>query len=277
MSFPPVPAAAKLPVPIGTPAVGEIPQVSQVSPLELEWAGSSGSGTVTSVTAADPSIVVTGTDTVDPEIATATLDVIAAEHPPAENWSNNGKKITSQANGTASTDSAAYGQTLAGGNLAPLTTEGDLLIANATPAPARLAVGTPGQSLGVAAGVPAWLVALQLQATTNATGLTGYALVNGTGNIITWTTPNDGNMHRAFIVSTIHVSSTQTGGQIHLAFTSPDGSAGAVTINAGGGGSGSVSSAIETVLIAPNTTVTISQSSAQTGGAATLFAEIWGS
>ena len=109
MSFPPVPAAAKLPKPSGTPTVGEVPQVSQVSPLELEWAAG-GTGTVTSVTATDTSIVVSGTDTVAPTIATGTLDVIATQHPPAANWSNNSKKITSLANGAAASDAMAFGQ-----------------------------------------------------------------------------------------------------------------------------------------------------------------------
>ena len=68
-----------------------------------------GGGTVDSVTAADTSIVVSGTAT-DPEIATATLDVIATDHPPAAAWSNNAKKITGLANGSASTDAAAFGQ-----------------------------------------------------------------------------------------------------------------------------------------------------------------------
>ena len=68
-----------------------------------------GSGTVTSVTAADTSIVVAGTAT-DPTIATATLDVIATDHPPAAAWSNNAKKITSLANGAAAQDAAAFGQ-----------------------------------------------------------------------------------------------------------------------------------------------------------------------
>jgi hypothetical protein len=53
-----------------------------------------GSGTVTSVTATDPSIVVSGTDTVAPTIATGTLDVVAAQHPPAASWSNNDQAIT---------------------------------------------------------------------------------------------------------------------------------------------------------------------------------------
>jgi hypothetical protein len=160
VSFPPVPASAKLPRPAGTPSAGDVPEVSQVSPLELEWApngGGGGSGTVTSVTAADPSIVVSGTGTVAPELATGTLDVIASEHPPAASWSNNSKKITSVANGSGAQDAAAFGQTLGGGDLAPLTTEGDMLYANATPAPARLPIGTAPQVLGISAGVPAWV------------------------------------------------------------------------------------------------------------------------
>ncbi len=70
---------------------------------------SGGSGTVTSVTAADTSVVVAGTAT-DPTIRTNTLDVIATDHPAAANWSNNSKKITSLANGSAAQDAAAFGQ-----------------------------------------------------------------------------------------------------------------------------------------------------------------------
>jgi hypothetical protein len=72
--------------------------------------GGGGSGTVTSVTATDTSIVVSGTTTVAPTIATGTLDVIATQHAPAADWSNNSHKITSLANGSASTDAAALGQ-----------------------------------------------------------------------------------------------------------------------------------------------------------------------
>jgi hypothetical protein len=42
MSYPPVPAAAKLPQPAGTPSDGDVAVVSQVSPLELEWSATSG-------------------------------------------------------------------------------------------------------------------------------------------------------------------------------------------------------------------------------------------
>lgn len=71
--------------------------------------GGGGAGTVTSVTAADTSIVVAGTAAA-PTIATATLDVIAADHPPVAAVGMNAQKITSQAPGTASTDGASFGQ-----------------------------------------------------------------------------------------------------------------------------------------------------------------------
>lgn len=69
-----------------------------------------GSGTVTSVAAADTSVVIGGTPTVAPTVRTNTLDVVAAQHPPAADWSNNSHKITSLASGTAASDAAASTQ-----------------------------------------------------------------------------------------------------------------------------------------------------------------------
>lgn len=66
-------------------------------------------GLVTSVTAADTSVVVGGTGAA-PTVRTGALDVIAADHPPAADWSNNSHKITSLANGSAAQDAAAFGQ-----------------------------------------------------------------------------------------------------------------------------------------------------------------------
>jgi hypothetical protein len=71
--------------------------------------GGGGGGTVTSVTATDTSIVVGGTGAA-PTIATGTLDVIATQHAPAADWSNNSHKITGLANGSAASDAAAFGQ-----------------------------------------------------------------------------------------------------------------------------------------------------------------------
>jgi hypothetical protein len=71
--------------------------------------GTGGGGGVSSVTAADTSIVVGGTGSA-PTVATGALHTIATNHPPTAAWSNNSQKITNLANGTASTDAAAFGQ-----------------------------------------------------------------------------------------------------------------------------------------------------------------------
>lgn len=76
----------------------------------LGSSGGGGSGTVTSVTAADTSIVAGGTPGVAITLRTNTLDVIAADHAPAADWSNNSHKITSLANGSGAQDAAAFGQ-----------------------------------------------------------------------------------------------------------------------------------------------------------------------
>ena len=92
--------------------------------------------------------------------STDDLSAIATANATSGNVSLNSHKLTNLANGSASSDAAAYGQTLAGGALGPLTTKGDLLYANATPAPARLAIGSAsgstGDFLGVSSGLPAW-------------------------------------------------------------------------------------------------------------------------
>ena len=72
-------------------------------------AGGGGGGVVDSVTAADASIVVGGT-TANPTVRTGTLDVIATQHPPAASVPMNSHKLTGLANGSAATDSVAYGQ-----------------------------------------------------------------------------------------------------------------------------------------------------------------------
>jgi Major tropism determinant N-terminal domain len=64
---------------------------------------------VTSVTAADTSIVIGGTATA-PTVRTGTLDTIATQHPPTAAVALNSQKITGLADGTASSDAAAFGQ-----------------------------------------------------------------------------------------------------------------------------------------------------------------------
>lgn len=121
-----------------------------------------GSGTVTSVTATDTSIVVSGTPTVAPTLATGTLDVIATNHPPAANWSNNSHKITALANGTAATDAAAFGQ------LASLAPNAAPWLARVTYAPGVLATYNLTSSL----------------AAIDATNLTISFTVPASGNVV---------------------------------------------------------------------------------------------
>lgn len=71
--------------------------------------GGGGSGTVTDVSSADTSIAVT-TPTTTPVLQLATLDVIAVNEKPVAAVPLNGQKITGLANGSASSDAAAFGQ-----------------------------------------------------------------------------------------------------------------------------------------------------------------------
>ena len=64
---------------------------------------------VNSLTAADASVVVGGTAS-SPTVRTGTLDTIATQHPPTAAVAVNSQKITGLANGTVSSDAAAFGQ-----------------------------------------------------------------------------------------------------------------------------------------------------------------------
>ena len=64
---------------------------------------------VNSLTAADTSVVVGGTGS-SPTVRTGTLDTIATQHPPTAAVALNSQKITGLANGTVSSDAAAFGQ-----------------------------------------------------------------------------------------------------------------------------------------------------------------------
>lgn len=260
--------------------------------------GSGGGGVVNSVTAGDASITVGGT-AANPTVEAGTLDQIATLHPPAAAVALNGQKITGLANGSGAQDAAAYGQipTSAGSiggllatnnlsdlaskstafaSIAPLTTEGDLLYENATPAPARLQIGAAGTSLQSNGTLPSWGPALVLQATT---GATGHTLVNGTGTIISWTPPDDGQLHRVMIIAGIDVTSDETGGTVYTNITLPDGTNSFVTLFNGDQDTGfQVCYNGPTIYVQKaGVQVEVAQYSPLTGGAATLWAEIWGS
>jgi hypothetical protein len=116
---------------------------------------------------------------------------------------------------------------------------------------------------------------LQPQAST---GLAGFTLQNATPGILSWTAPNDGQLHRFTIFGSIHVTSAETGGQITVNYTLPDGSTPSHTLFAAGLGVGDSTPALNlSIPIKPGTTVQINQNTVLSAGAAIMWAEIWGS
>jgi hypothetical protein len=115
---------------------------------------------------------------------------------------------------------------------------------------------------------------LQLMATT---GIAGFALQNATPTILTWTVPNDGLLHRLLLIPVLGVTSSQTGGAVTYAYTASNNLTQTHTLFAGGLSGTPLPANLVPVLVYPGTTVTVAQSSAQSGGASILWAEIWGS
>lgn len=115
---------------------------------------------------------------------------------------------------------------------------------------------------------------LQLQATT---GVNGFGLQNATPDILTWTAPSDGEQHRATIFASLEVTSAETGGTVVADWTFPSGSGNGIVLAAGGQAAGNNATNPVEVILGAGTTVTVRQSAALTAGAATIWAEIWGS
>lgn len=107
-------------------------------------------------------------------------------------------------------------------------------------------------------------------------GAAGFALQNATPTIATWTTPNDGKVHRALLIASLDVTSAATGGTISITYTMPDGNSHTSTVFATSQTAGG-HIAVTGVSVEANTAVSVTQSAALTAGAATLWAEIWGS
>lgn len=108
------------------------------------------------------------------------------------------------------------------------------------------------------------------------TPLAGFALQNGTSDILTWTTPNDGNLHTVDVAGVLVVSLLEVGGLIRLLYTL-GGNQIAQTLWAGGSAVGNYYSAFAgAVTCDPNTTQRLQQNTALTSGSASLFATILG-
>lgn len=114
---------------------------------------------------------------------------------------------------------------------------------------------------------------MQMVATTD---LAGYVFTTGGGNVLTWTAPNDGQMHRVELFGGTHCTAAATGGALHFNFQSPDGSNNTPIILGANQATGWHFTNNAIALVAPGTTVTISQD-AQSAGAQTGWFELWAS
>lgn len=131
---------------------------------------------------------------------------------------------------------------------APLTTTGSITAATAT---------IDGQPVGQpAAQTPS------------------YTLINGTGSVATFTTPNDGREHAYTVAMSVNVTSAETGGAFQVAYTSR-GQPLTAALDAGAHGLGTFASSA-LICADANTIVTVSQSSALTVGAATAAVAVSG-
>lgn len=111
-----------------------------------------------------------------------------------------------------------------------------------------------------------------------ATPAGGFVLQNATPSILSWTAPNDGQQHRVQLWGDVNVSVATTGGLIQIHMTDAGGTAGTLQMDAGThAGTGFFVSSSRSLLVAPGSTITISQDSALTAGTAVFYAEIWGS
>ena len=115
--------------------------------------------------------------------------------------------------------------------------------------------------------------ALQMVATTD---ITGFPLVNGTPTILSWTAPNDSQMHRVLMIASQSVSSPETGGLVQFHTTDVAGNVVNNQVFPGGSAAGG-NRQILGATVAPGSTTTVFQASALTAGAAVEYIELWAS
>src|SRR6516165_3274922 len=96
-------------------------------------------------------------------------------------------------------------------------------------------------------------------------GTAGLLLPNSTGDLLTWTAPNDGQVHLVLVMAEYQCSVIEVGGNIVLNWTQPNGNVvtGTNNIFAAGRSVGSGQTNL-TVHAAPGTVVAVHQQSAVT-------------
>jgi len=155
----------------------------------------------------------------------------------------------------------------------------DAETARAEAAEAALLTGVAPVALGTAAVGTATQAARQdhIHPTTGLltkvadTGTSGYTLANSTPVIISWTAPNDGNLHYVSWGMYLSVTSAETGGNIITSIQ------GLYSIGNGFGGGLAVGNYVAgtNTVVPPGSTFQIKQSVALTAGASVLSAQIW--
>ena len=121
-------------------------------------------------------------------------------------------------------------------------------------------------------GLPAAPAGIPITAETSATGV---ALINGTQTILTATVPNDGKVHTAQVMVAKDVTATLTGGTTAFTVTPLVGTPIVTTTTTTSVGyHGGVTTTATIHLVKPGTTVTVTQSTAMTAGAAKVYAKI---
>jgi hypothetical protein len=102
--------------------------------------------------------------------------------------------------------------------------------------------------------------------------VTNFALQNATPNILTYTTPNDGQYHIITIVGLLIVNTVEAGGQINF---SVGGNPGILFASNKAVGTYNIPDTINMMLAGPNASVLVSQATALTSGAANIDLEVW--
>jgi hypothetical protein len=105
------------------------------------------------------------------------------------------------------------------------------------------------------------------------TGSSGVALAGSTQVILSWTAPSDGNLHLVSWAALLHVTSAETGGNVITSTVGLYSLGNGFSANQGVGYESAGSNAV----IPAGDTFEIFQSVALTGGAATVYAQIWAS
>ena len=158
------------------------------------------------------------------------------------------------------------------------STTGELTVATPTTTPNLSITKVPAAALTAGTGTAIATVTGKASLSTLTTPViaktsaTGVALINGTQTILSATVPNDGKSHIVQVQSIKHVTAALTGGNITATWTVPDGTVKSLTTS----GTSAIAYGLSlfqqtTINVAkPGSSVSLTQSSAMTAGAATV-------